>query len=89
MDGMKTLERLAAAARREPPPRIDVSEKVLVSLRAHEEAEELSRYPATLVKFSAASFAAAILLGVFALDAWFTLHDPLARLFDTVAMGMK
>jgi len=88
MDAMETWEKLAAAARRERPPGIDVSGKVLRSLRAHE-AERENHFSGTLARFSAVSCAAAVVLGAVALHAWLTMHDPMIRLFETVAMVMK
>jgi len=88
MDAMEAVVKLAAAARRESPPGIDVSGKVLRSLQAYQ-AEKGNLYPATLARFSAVSFAAALILGTVALNEWLTLHDPMVQLFDTVAMVMK
>ena len=89
MDAMETVERLAATARRENPPRIDVSEKVIQSLRTQEADREESLFSAPLFRFSAVSFASALIVGAFALESWLSMHDPMVQLFDTVAMVMK
>lgn len=89
MDGMHNLESLAEAARRETPPPIDVSERVIRSLRAREQRPQESLFSGPLFKFGAISFASAVVVGAVALDSWLTLHDPMVRLFDTVAMVMK
>ncbi len=88
MDAMETVERLAASARRENPPRIDVSEKVIQSLRARETDRE-NLFSGPLFKFSAVSFVSALIVGAFALQAWMSMHDPMVQMFDTVAMVMK
>jgi hypothetical protein len=88
MDAWKTVERLAAAARTETPPRIDVTERVMKTLRAREpERQRLLDTP--LFGFSAISFASAVIVGLFAVQAWLSMHDPMVQLFDTVAMVMK
>jgi len=89
MDGMHNLESLAEAARRESPPRIDVSERVIRSLGTREPHPEESPFSGPLFKFGAISFASAVVVGAVALDSWLTMHDPMVRLFDTVAMVMK
>jgi hypothetical protein len=88
MDAWETVERLAASARLEKPPRIDVTERVMQSLRARR--PQRQRLPDTpLLGFSAISFASAVIVGLFAVQAWLSMHDPMVHLFDTVAMVMK
>jgi len=89
MDAMHTLERLAERARRDTPPRIDVSERVIRSLRTRDSREEESILSGPLFKFSAVSFASAVIVGAVALQSWLNLHDPMVHMFDAVAMVMK
>lgn len=88
MDAMERVERLAASAQREICPGIDVSERVLRSLRARQ-SEQAAPHFGTLARFSAVSFVAAFVLGAWAVHAWLAMHDPMVRLFDTVAMVMR
>jgi hypothetical protein len=89
MDAMQTLERLAERARRENPPHIDVSQKVIQSLRTRDAGREEGPFSGPLFRFSAISFASALIVGAFALESWLSMHDPMVHLFDTVAMVMK
>ncbi len=79
MEGLKSLEKLASAARRNPPPRIDVTDRVLRSLRTREEDAE-SPLNTPLLGFSAVSFASALIVAVLALQSWLSVHDPMVAL---------
>lgn len=74
------FERLAAAARRECPPKIDVARQVVATV------ESLRRQPSVyggwmadspLLAFAGLSLAAAVLVGMLALPAWESVQDPL------------
>lgn len=80
MDQLKQFERLAAAARRECPPKVDVARQVVATV------ESWRRQPSVygawmadspLLAFAGLSLAAAILVGILALPAWESVQDPL------------
>ena len=87
-DGMKRFEELAAAARREQAPGVDVTDRVLQSLRER----DLSPGHAMekpLLMFSAVSFASAVIVAIIAAQTWFSGHDPLVDMIGSLAMVMK
>jgi hypothetical protein len=91
-DGRKTLdwrtfEELASQARREPAPCIDVTAEVLQTVRAR--SQRVSRIDAPLLLLAGAALAAALLLTMFALPAWDSMHDPLVFQLRSLTQVMK
>ena len=78
MDGLKAFEQLASAARKETPPQVDVTKRVLQSLRSRDHSRAGSMDKPLLV-FSAVSFASAVIVAIVAAQAWFSLSDPLGE----------
>jgi hypothetical protein len=77
---MRQFELLAAIARNEAPPAVDVTHRVLATLRAEEAAFE-----GPLVLFAAGSAAAATAVFALSLPLLFTYLDPLGALIQTMA----
>lgn len=74
---LTALEELAAAARREPAPAIDVTQAVFARIRADAAAEDRP-----LAWLAASACAAAAFTAVLAWPALQILTDPLAYLFE-------
>ncbi|HVC97312.1 MAG TPA: hypothetical protein VND64_26765 [Pirellulales bacterium] len=83
----QTFEKLAARARGEVAPRVDVAAQVLQSVRTR--SCRASRIDAPLLLFAGAALAAAILLATFALPAWDSVHNPLVFQFKPLTLVMK
>ena len=74
------FERLAAAARRECPPKIDVARQVVATVeswRQHPSVYGTWMADSPLLAFAGLSLAAAVLVGMLALPAWESVQDPL------------
>jgi hypothetical protein len=83
----QTFEKLASSARGEVAPRVDVAAQVLQSVR--ERSCRTSRIDTPLVLFAGAALVAAVLLAMFALPAWDSVHDPLMFQFKPLTLVMK
>ncbi len=83
----QAFEDLASKARGEVAPRIDVAGQVVQSVCA--KSRRASRIDAPLLLFATAALAAAVLLTMFALPAWDSMHDPLVFQFKPLSLVMK
>jgi hypothetical protein len=83
----RTFEDLASQARREAAPRIDVTAHVLQTVRARP--QRATRIDAPLLLFAGAALAAALLLTLFAMPAWDSMHDPLVYQLRSLTQVMK
>jgi hypothetical protein len=86
MTELERFAQLAAKARGEPPPAIDVAARVLRDLRQMVRQESLN--PPLLV-FSGLSLLAASIVAVLAIQSWEPLADPLSGLFDSLTLVMQ
>jgi hypothetical protein len=86
MNRWEHFETLAARARDETGPRIDVTARVMDQLRRRAVAPAAD-WPLRL--FSALSAAAAATVLVLAVQSWMVAVDPLNGLFDTLTMVMQ
>ena len=77
---------LAARARMERPPAVDVTERVMARLR--EQGLENGTADTPFTWFAAMSAAAAILMVCFATSAWETCTDPLTNAVIDLTRGM-
>jgi hypothetical protein len=79
MAELTTFERLAEAARRDRAPKIDVAGQVVNTVEALRRPAIGASWLAdsSLLAFAGLSLAAAVLVGVLALPAWESVHDPL------------
>ena len=78
MDGLKAFEQLASAARKEIPPQVDVAKQVLRSLHTGDYNRGTSMNK-PLVVFGAVSLASAAIVAAIAVQAWFSMSDPLGE----------
>jgi hypothetical protein len=76
-DPLDMVNELAAAARREPPPTVDLAGQVLAEIR---EARATVERP--LAFFAVGSLAAAALVAVMSASLLYSITDPLAILFQ-------
>ena len=83
MNEWESFRRLAARARRDRPPRLDVTARVLGTIHGGEElrAERLS-----MLVLSGLSLVAASVVVALVIDAWLPLTDPLAGLFPWITV---
>ncbi len=86
MNEAELLKKLSAAARREPPPRIDVTAAVSQRLAADRSRD--TRY-APLAIFTLASCAAAVAISVVAVRAWLEWQDPFGQLLSSMNVVMQ
>jgi len=87
MTDWQSFEKLASSARCEAAPRVDVAARVLQSVRVR--SCRTSRIDAPLVLFAGAALVAAVLLAMFALPAWDSVHNPLMFQFKPLSLVMK
>ncbi len=85
MNDLEKLALLAARARREAVPHVDVSACVLARLRRGDE-PSLPGWP--LLAVSGLSAVAASIVLFVAVQGWFALGDPLASLLSPLTMVM-
>ncbi len=83
MDELDVIGRLAEAARKESPPAVDVTERVMQRLSALE--EPAGRFWPFAAIVSAATAAALVL----AVNAWTSAPDPLVELLSSIRMVMR
>lgn len=76
------LRQLMERARQEAPPRVDVTARVMASVRAERRVEGGSIAP--LAWFAAASVVAAVPAGFVALSAWEIVTSPMLSLLGDV-----
>jgi hypothetical protein len=86
MTELERFARLAAKARGEQSPAVDVTDRVLRDIRQRVRQESLN--PPWLV-FSGLSLLAASIVAVLAIESWAVLADPLSGLFDSLTMVMQ
>lgn len=79
MHDLELLERLAAAARREHPPEVDVAARVLTTLALPQ-----PRSDSIFLWMALGSAAAAAACVLVALPAWEALLDPLAQVMIAI-----
>ena len=84
MNETNRLERLAQAARGEPPPRIDVTRRVLEAIA---ERQPTTDWPLAIL--AATSSIAAAIVAVAAVRAWLAWQDPLASLFRSLDVVLQ
>jgi hypothetical protein len=82
----KQFEALAARAREETGPRLDVTARVLRDLR-HAPAVPRSNLPLWVI--SGASLAAASIILVLSVQCWQSWTDPWSGLFDALTLVMQ
>jgi hypothetical protein len=83
---LDAFERLAAKARNEPAPELDVSRQVLASIRTMGAA----RLPVRpMMAFTGLSLAAASVVAFFSYQAWMAVQDPFAGFFTSLTMVMR
>ena len=82
MDPLERFQALAARARTEQVPSVDVTLRVLTRIRNAERAGPVGWLLPLLTGLSAA---AAAVVAILALDAWNVLTDPLAGIFSPLA----
>ncbi|HUY35718.1 MAG TPA: hypothetical protein VMV69_23445 [Pirellulales bacterium] len=87
MPEWQAFENLAAKARSEVAPSLDVVGQVLHSLRAR--SRRASRVDTPLLLFAGAALVAAVLLATFALPAWDSVHNPLVFQFKPLTLVMR
>ena len=81
---LQDFEKLAAQARRATPPRVNVVQAVLHRLSEPQAQEATRPWSLTFAYLAGASAVAASLGMVLALQAWFSLTDPLAGLMNSL-----
>lgn len=86
MNEIDRFKRLAAAAAREEPPRLDVTGRVLARIAPGPRPRALET---PLAVFSGAAVLAASIAVVVALHAWAVFSDPLGGLFQPLTMVMR
>jgi hypothetical protein len=86
MNNWERFEALAARAREETGPRVEITARVLRDIR-RAPPERIAEF--SLWAFSGLSLAAASIVAVLAIQSWTTLSDPLSGLFDTLTMVMQ
>lgn len=74
---LEQFERWVAAARGERPPRVDVAERVRVTVNRLAHRPRLVWQDSPLLMFAGASLVAAALVAAVALPAWESVQDPL------------
>jgi len=85
MNNLDAFQKLAAQAGRDTPPEIDVTGRVLDSLRSTRSLpEELP-----MLAFTGLSMAAASVVGFFAYQAWVAAQDPFVGFFTSLTMVMR
>jgi len=84
MNELDVLRRLASAARRENPPLIDVSGRVLRAIAVRPE-----RVSRVFFAFAGACSAAAMVVFFLALRAWAAWQDPVNDLVGSFSMVMQ
>ena len=82
MNELESIERLAGAARREPPPLVDVADAVLrrIGVRRRDPV------PWVFGVFAAVSAAAAVVVCSLAVNLWLAAQDPFNEILDTMAV---
>ena len=86
MTDLKAFEILAARARGETIPEVDVAGGVLGSIRAVS-TEEHGDGP--LAAFAGLSLAAASIVGIISYQAWAVVQDPVSGLFSALHLLMQ
>ncbi len=86
MNNFEAFEQQAAAARDEPVPPIDVSARVVRSLRY---ANGRASFERSMAVWAGLSVVAASLVFVLAFNAWTSITDPMSGLFDSLTMVMR
>lgn len=84
---LSDFERLAAAARREPFPHVNVTGQVLARIRRS--GYPVARIDSPALVFAGAALAAAALVAIWALPAWDSVHDPLVALFKPLSLVLE
>jgi hypothetical protein len=78
MNELESFDRLASLARKDHPPRLDVSARVLRAIR---DEQPVAAMDWSMLIFSGVSLAAASVVVALVVDACLPLADPLAGLF--------
>lgn len=86
MNAIERIRKLAARARMESPPQVDVTDRVMMVLRA--EAAHTVPTVRPLAWVAGVSLAAAIPAAVLGLWVWSTLTDPLVIAFVELPWGL-
>lgn len=90
MDDIKALRELAARTNSMAPPSIDVSERVLSTIRQrHRRRVAFSSAPRSFVIAAAASLLVAVTLGLFAQQTLAELQDPMVSLFTPLVVTLQ
>lgn len=90
MDDLNPIERLAAVARGDSPPAVDVAPRVIAALRERAVADQGASYlEKPFFVFGAASVACAVIMVIVALQTGTAQPDPLADMFTSLAMVMQ
>jgi hypothetical protein len=89
MDMLQRFEQLAAAARREAPPAIDVTARVMARIRRQVRPEARRADNITLAVMAVVSVLAASIVAVVAMDAWSAMIDPMSSLFQPLSVVMQ
>ncbi len=85
-DPLEQFAQLAARARQESPPPVDVTAQVVADLRRVRPLEPVDR---TMLIFSALAVAASLAVAAWGLDAWSMLSDPMANLMQPLSGVMQ
>ncbi|MFZ5830172.1 MAG: hypothetical protein ACOY3P_08790 [Planctomycetota bacterium] len=86
MDELQRFAELAARAREESPPPIDVRDRVLATIAAPRPRSGIDQ---PLAVCSVVSALAASIAAVMAVEMWSALTDPMTGLFDTLTLVMQ
>ena len=86
MNAIERIRKLAARARMEGPPDVDVTDRVMMVLRAEAASKAPTLRPLAWV--AGVSFAVAIPAAVLGLWVWSTLTDPLVIAFVELPWGL-
>lgn len=78
------FERLAAKARGQVAPRIDVTWRVLAAIHGRRQRSPAWDWP--MVAFASGALAVATLVALLAYPAWTSLDDPMVTLFRPLSM---